>query len=266
MKYKILISDYDGTLIKSDRTMSTATIQAINSFVDRGGVFCVCTGRMMTGVDHYLRDYGLKGLLACFNGAEIVDLESGRKLYRNPIDNKTAIEVMKMGESLGLKIQCYPNDVYCAMEENARTKKYKAFSGTGVEIHPIMSKFLAETGYDTSKILVFDEPEKVDKAYPILKEAFPNLNVIHSNDEQIDINVVGASKGNACKIIAEKYGLTVNDVIGVGDANNDLPMLETVGFPIAMGNAMDSVKKVCKVIVPDNDHDGIKYIIDNYCI
>jgi hydroxymethylpyrimidine pyrophosphatase-like HAD family hydrolase len=55
-------------------------------------------------------------------------------------------------------------------------------------------------------------------------------------------------------------------VLAVGDAGNDIPMLKSAGFSVAMGNASDEVKSLCNAVTKNNNNDGIKYLIDNYCV
>ena len=129
-----------------------------------------------------------------------------------------------------------------------------------------VSEFLISTKNCSPKILVYDSKEKLDLVENALKTNLTNCEVIRSFSEHIDINLKGVSKGNAIKMIADYYGVTTEDIIAVGDAGNDIPMLKTAGFPIAMGNALPFVKDACKEVCPDNNSDGIAHIIEKYCI
>ena len=265
-KYKYLVCDYDGTLINDDKVITPKTLKAINDFVGRGGVFVVCTGRMTSGIDHLLQGAGLNCLLASYNGAELIEIQSKKVLYREPIDTKTCIECYKIIEEYGVNGQCYPNNKYVVAKQTPRTDFYAKTMGVEAEYHSPISEYLAQTQSDSSKILINDDSEKLDKIYPVLKSKITSCEVIRSNPEHIDINKKGITKGNACKLIANYYGVTTDDLIGVGDASNDIAMLKAVGFPIAMGNAFENVNSICKFTCPDNNSDGIKYIIDNFCI
>ena len=265
-KYKYLVCDYDGTLVNDEKKITPKTLEAINEFVKRGGVFVVCTGRMTKGIDHYLKDAGLNCLLASFNGAELSEISTGKVLYQKQIDNATCIKCFKILEEYGVSGQCYPNGKYVVAKQTDRTIAYSKMMGVDATYYNPVSEYLLKTKQQSCKILVYDSKEKLDLVESRLKEELTECIVIRSFSEHIDINLKGVSKGDAINIIAEYYGVTANDVIAVGDAGNDLPMLKTAGFPIAMGNALDFVKKECKVICPDNNNDGIKYIIDNYCI
>ena len=65
------------------------------------------------------------------------------------------------------------------------------------------------------------------------------------------------TKATCLAQLAEHFGATLDETVGIGDADNDRAMLSSVGFPIAMGNANDEIKAICKCITKDNDHNGV---------
>ena len=201
-----------------------------------------------------------------FNGAEFIDLQTSKTLFRKAIDNQTAVKYLKFVESLSLNVLGYANNTFITSEMNDIAKFYIKMNRTEPIIHKPVSEYFEKNGYDTSKILVFDEPKKLDEHFDKIKNSFPELFITRSNDMHIDTTIKGVSKGSAIKSIAEYYGVNLEDIIAVGDAGNDLPMLETAGLSIAMGNAYQHVKDACDVVVSDNNSDGIKEVIEKFCI
>lgn len=267
MKYKVVISDYDGTYIRDDKSVSFEQLKAVKDFIGRGGYFIICTGRMTSGIDHFLLDDGYEGYLASFNGGEIVDLKTGKTLYKNQLSNQTCIDICKYAEKTGLILQGYPNREFVTTPNNTRADFYRQITGIDNIVVDSLSEYFAKTGLCSTKMLFFDEKEKLDYYFEDLKNTFKDrCNVVRSNDLQIDINAKGVSKGSAVKTIGKLCGVSVNEIICVGDAGNDIPMLEVAGFPIAVANAQDNVKQICKEVVIDNNNDAIKYIIEKYCI
>lgn len=265
-KYKYLVCDYDGTLVNDKKIITPLTKKAINDFISRGGVFVVCTGRMTTGIDHIIKESGLNVLIASFNGAELIDIKNDKVLFRNAIDNETCLKILSMLDGLDINVQVYPSNQYMVKKETEKTKIYAKNSGVKVVVERDIKKYYLETGADSSKILIYDDSEKLDKLFPILKAELYNCEVVRSNNEQIDINKKGISKGLAIKLIADYYNVSTDDIIAVGDAGNDMAMLSQAGLPIAMGNASNEIKEISKIVCPDNNSDGIKFVIDNYCI
>ncbi len=265
-KYEILITDFDGTLLRDDRTISKETVNAIVEFEKRGGKFVINTGRTKSAIDKIIYEYGITPLLLSANGAEFTNLKTGKTLFNKCVPNGLAYEFVKFVESLGLYVFYYPENNFVVAYENARSDRYQVNGKIVRKIYNPVSEYVKLCGKSTPKLLVFDDKEKLDKHFLTIKNKFENLEVIRSNDFQIDVNLKGVSKGTGVKQVAKYFGLTENDVIGVGDAGNDIPMLEVVGMPIAVQNAQENVKSICKKIVPSNNDNGIKFIIENYCI
>ena len=128
-------------------------------------------------------------------------------------------------------------------------------------------KTIKETNFVSPKVLLFDDKEKLDKHFEIIKNLMPECQVSRSTDNMIDVNLKGVDKGSACKMIAENFGFTIDDVIGVGDAGNDYAMIEQAGLSMAVSNATSEIKELADIVLPvSNDEDAISYIIENYCI
>lgn len=265
-RYEILITDFDGTLLKDDRTISKETVNAIIDFEKRGGKFVINTGRTKSAIDKIICEYGIKPLLLSANGAEFSNLQTGETLFNKSIPSVLAYEFVKFVENLGLYVFYYPENNFVVAYGNVRSDRYQVNGKIECEIHNPVSEYIKFCEKSTPKLLVFDDKEKLDKHFLTIKNKFQNLEVIRSNDFQIDVNLKGVSKGTGVKEVAKYFGLTENEVIGVGDAGNDIPMLEVVGMPIAVQNAQENVKSICKKTVPSNNDDGIKFIIENYCI
>ncbi len=265
-KFKVIVSDYDGTLISSDRKITPKTFKAVNDFISRGGIFVLCTGRMTKGIDHYLIKDGFNCLLASYNGGELINLKTGEVLYSYPVDTENSYKVFKLFEELGISGHCYTKNTFVASKNCRRTEWYAKFQGVEPIIVDKISDYVKENNVKSVKLLAFDDKEILDKNFETIYNAFLNLQVIRSNDEQIDITLKGVNKGNALSLIAKRLGVEVEDILAVGDAGNDIPMLKQAGFSVAMGNASEEIKKMCDYVTFDNNSDGIAHIIEKFCI
>lgn len=265
-KFKVIVSDYDGTLVNDKKEITPKTLKAVNDFIKRGGKFIVCTGRMTTGIDHYLLNYDLKCLLASYNGGELVDLNSKKVLYSYSIPTTISYELFKKFEELNIYGHCYDKGTFVSKKGDPRLDFYQKMQGTEPIIVDKVSDYIIKNGVKSVKLLAFDDKEKLDANYIDIKNSFPTLEVVRSNDEQIDINLKGVSKGNALGFIAKELGVEVSEILAVGDAGNDLSMLKSAGFSVAMGNAYKEIKEVCNAVTLDNNSDGIAKLIEDYCI
>ncbi len=267
MKYKVIITDYDDTFIKKDKTVSKTQLKSVKDFILRGGYFIVCTGRMIQGIKPRLQKDGIDGYFACFNGAYIENLKDNTVVFSNKIANSICIKASIFAEKTGLNLQAYDQTHFITANENSFTEFYKNVIGVSHKAVGKLSEYFSNTKDGSYKLMFCDQKEKLDEHFNEIYAIFsPDCEVIRSNDIQIDINSKGITKGNAVKTISQILNLPINQIICVGDSGNDIPMLTSGAISMAVDNAKESVKKVCKYVVPSNDNDAIKYIIDNFCI
>ena len=82
----------------------------------------------------------------------------------------------------------------------------------------------------------------------------------------IEITLKGVSKASALQILAELHGVDIEKTIAIGDAGNDVPMIQTAGLGVAMGNASNEVKSKADYVAPSVENDAIKHVIEKFCI
>lgn len=265
-KYKIILCDYDGTLAGSDNKISSENLIAINSFIKRGGVFVVCSGRATDGISAPLLRQGFKGYVASFNGAVLTDLESNKTLFSYGILPKISKKLFEYTYKNGLYAQFYPETQFLYPYYTKYTEHYERVTGVkGIFVSDIIS-YIEKTQSLTYKLLVFDDKEKLDKHFLPIKELLNECEVVRSTDKMIDINLKGIDKGEACEKVANLFGLTAENVLAIGDAGNDYSMIKKAGFGVAVDNALPEIKKIAKAVVPSNDQNAIKFTIEKYCI
>ena len=107
INYGLIVSDFDGTLLKSDGTISEYTRESIRKYLSDGGHFAVSTGRMPSGILPQVRELGLTGLVSCGQGSVILDIQSGKPVFECSMPNAVAVQVCEEMEKLGLQIQVY---------------------------------------------------------------------------------------------------------------------------------------------------------------
>lgn len=266
-KYKILVSDYDGTLANSQNFISKTNLDAINSFIARGGIFVLCSGRATDGISKILLSQNFKGLLASFNGAQLYDLNEKKVIFSNGISGEILCRIVKYCMDNALNFHVYPEEGFICPKPTWYSAYYEKVTGVPPIFDDDILKTVQKTNLISPKVLIFDDKEKLDAHYNILKNLTLECQVSRSTDNMIDINLDGVNKGTACDMIAKHFGLTIDDVIGVGDAGNDYDMIKLAGLSFAVSNATEEIKDLADIVLPvSNDENAIAYIIENYCI
>ena len=266
-KYKMLVSDFDGTLsASSDNIISKANLDAINGFISRGGIFVVCTGRCTTSILPELTKQGYEGYYASYNGAVVGDTKTGKTLFRKAIPNDVCVRFLKFCEENNINVHTYPNDVLTIKEHNEFVAWYLIYNKMSYEIIPNLSEYFEKTGFDSAKFVLSGNKELLAKWLPLATKALPECNVVQANNRLIEITLKGVSKGTAIDILSKVCDIPVEETIGIGDAGNDVAMIKSAGLGIAMGNAPDFVKCEADFIARDVNDDAIKHVIEEFCI
>lgn len=266
--YDFAVSDCDGTLLTSNGDIAKETIQKIENFIARGGTFCLCTGRMSASIILLAKSYGLKGYVISFNGAEICDIESGEKIYKNHVDNAACIKLLRYAEQNNRRVQVYPNDKMTVEKLNSDYLNYAGRSGVNVcEYGDKVSKLFEKKGYTSGKVLFYTDetlrPKMNDEIRGILGD---NYEIVNSNKEHIDVMAKGVSKGGSVLKLCEIIKKQRKKIICFGDEMNDLSMLEVAALKAVVENGNEKLKSVADVIIPSNDAGGVGIALEKYGI
>jgi hypothetical protein len=104
-------------------------------------------------------------------------------------------------------------------------------------------------------------PEARDRTRERLATSGLPLTLANAERTSVECSALGVSKAQGLQTLADYVGCTMEEVVAVGDSDNDMAALEAVGLPVAMGNATDTIRDIARMVVADNDHDGIAEVV-----
>jgi Cof subfamily protein (haloacid dehalogenase superfamily) len=266
MRYKLICSDLDDTLIGRKQQFGENLKSSVKEYTDKGGRFCIVTGRMTVGAMPAAKELGLHGELASYQGAVISDIDTGKVVSSNVIDNADAYSIGQYIESKGYYYQTYVGDKFYTETPNSFTEIYGSlchaqYVGTKCRL----SEFIKENRVAPPKILLMGEPSAIPSVTADLRERFGAKFLINrSKPFIIEIVPHGINKGLAVEFVAKRHGINREDVICVGDSENDLTMLAAAGLSVCVANGSEEVKKNVDVIAPDCDDDPVSWVIRKY--
>lgn len=268
MKYKIVCTDFDDTLLKDDNTISEYTINTINKYIAKGGTFLINTGRMMSSIVPRARNLKLKGKIIGYQGAMIYDLDKSEIIYLEPIPNIDAVNLLKFLESENLIINIYINDTLYYKDVTEQSISYETISNVkGVCLSRVLSDYVLENKVSPTKILAFATPEQVSKLIEDINLKFKNkFFCCCSKPYFFEALKFGVNKGTAIKIIADGLNIKMSEVMAFGDSLNDVPMLKVAGISFAVENGSLDAKKAAMKVCESNNDDGVAKTIEKYCL
>lgn len=269
MERKALFTDLDGTLLNSSSEISPGNRAAIEALRNAGHHIVLSTGRPLASALKQAHTLGLTGkgcFLIAFNGGVLYDLEKHKVIDRVVIPLPLVFGIFDEINRRGIHIQTYSED-HVLVEprcENATAMKYCKRLGMDYQVIPSVRTLTRAP----EKILLIDQDSRT-KLDLVIEEVSPDyresLDFYYSSRELLEIVPKGVNKGSAILKAAEYLGVSPENTVACGDEANDITMLQTAHYGIAMKNAAASVLEVIPLVTKhDNDHDGVAEIIEEY--
>lgn len=260
MKYPVFLSDFDGTLVRADGTVSQTNLDAINAYLSAGGKFSVCSGRGLNSVLAQAKKMGLKeGLAVAYQGATIVDLATGKILKDEGFSRESVLRVLNVMESHNLHVQIYTVDSYLCNRDNEMLAYYERIVGIRARrvLDEPLSKTVERENLRIIKALAVVAPEDRFTLRDTLKQELgEEYYVTCSSEWLVEVMPKTQNKGTAVRFLADYYGVDVSRVAAIGDQLNDVPMILAAGGKFAVSNAESELKELARV-VPSNEEDGV---------
>lgn len=220
----------------------------------------LATGRMFRSVLPYAEAAGVRAPLVCYQGAAVVDPVTREWLLHEPIQLELAREAIGAVEDEGFALNCYVDDdlFVAAITENARS--YADFQS--IPLHEI-GDLLGWIERPPTKLVVVDEPTRLDALRPLLEERFDErLFIAKSLPYFLELASPAISKGNGLAFVAEHLGFTAERTVAFGDGENDLELLEWAGFGVAVENADEALRARADWVCPGAEGEGVAQVLE----
>lgn len=262
-QYKLIVMDMDGTLTNSEKKITPKTREALIKAQQMGIKLVLASGRPTRGL---LREAGILemntygGMLISFNGAKVMDFSNESIIYNDALPEKFIPILIAQARAHDMGIMVNHNE-FCVVEDKNCYKLDYETNACCLK-KKVVNDLITTINYPINKILLAAPEEHVEKVFDAIKEPFKDdLSIYCSAPFYIEIMNKGINKGIALDKVAKYMNVQPEEIIVFGDEHNDLEMIEYAGYGVAMGNAIDAVKKVADEVTLSNDEDGIAYTL-----
>jgi len=268
MEYKMVCIDMDGTLLGKGRKISKESKEVIKEIHEKGVEIVVTTGRIYNNAAYYSHLLGVESPVIAANGAIVREKYTNKVIYENPIKTEECIKLIEMLYKMKFLFHFYTLDgIYCGSEATKFVTKLYMTKQVGYDNLKInyyvikdlekWKEFFRKTNGQITKCIAFSaKPKKIIA----LKKELDKLDCVvyfGAGSRSVEINNKGVSKGKAVKALADYYGFKRNEIVCIGDNENDISMIEYAGLGVAMGNAIEPVKKLADYITDTNKDNGV---------
>ncbi|MDT3441801.1 MULTISPECIES: HAD family hydrolase [unclassified Pseudofrankia] len=253
----IVATDLDGTLIRSDGTVSERTRRALRRVREHGGTVVFVTGRPIRVMADVVAQTSVAGIAVCANGALVYDLDAEVMIDQRGLDPAAALR-------LALAIREIVPEAAFAVESGIKFGREPLFR----TMWPDPDEVVADVAellltLPPAKLLVRRGGESLADMYEkIVALAGTEAMVTRSTETLVEIAGAGVSKAVALAQVAATRGVTAADVVAFGDMLNDLPMLAWAGYAVAVANAHPDVLAAADEITASNDNDGVALVLE----
>lgn len=279
----MIATDMDGTLLNDGRRVSKANIDAVLEAQKAGKTVIVATGRDYTEAVTPLKEAGLRLPLICVNGADI-RREDGKVLHQQTLakDEFKVMATMLREEDiyfeiytskgaftdneekgLELVVDLLQTTGEFSSEEEARKLAEKRFEEGAINRAKSYEAVLKEENTELFKLLAFSTDDVRRTRVKEAMELKLNVSISSSAKDNLEITHKDATKGKGIEVMASYYGIDVAHTMVIGDNFNDVSMMKVAGLPVAMGNAEDEIKEICKFVTTTNVEDGVAKAIQS---
>ncbi|WUH95858.1 Cof-type HAD-IIB family hydrolase [Streptomyces sp. NBC_00433] len=254
MPYRLIATDLDGTLLRSDATVSRGSRDVLAAVAAKGAAHIVVTGRSVPWTRHVLDDLGYEGLAVCGQGAQVYDAAAGRLLTSVTLDRQiAALSLAKIEAEVG------PLAVAASRDGLAGD----VLIGPGYVYNPelpvIRISGTDELWAEPINKLYIQHPELSDDELTQVAEdvAGDLVSATMAGAGIVELLPLGLTKATGLSLAARRLGVTAAETIAFGDMPNDLPMFGWAGYGVAMANAHPELKRAADEVTASNDEDGI---------
>ena len=241
-KIQLIALDMDGTLLTGNHEVTERTKQAIAQAREKGVQVMLSTGRWLNTCYSYYEELQLDSYIITVNGGEIWSPE--KELVEQHLFSAEKMEKMwHIGHEAGARMWLVSSGDIFIDQVPAGFSDYQWL----------------KIGYD------MEDKHKLDH---IVKElsSIEDLELSNSLPTNVEVNPIGVNKANALKSVTKKMGITMENVLTIGDSLNDIKMIQEAGIGVAMGNAQEAIKKVANHVTDTNENDGVAKAIEKFIL
>ena len=260
--YRLIAIDMDGTLLNNDLEISPRVMQAIREVEKRGTQVTICTGRMFASARPYAEQLRFDVPIITYNGALVKNSQTAEILYERVLPLDEAKQVVLKCRKYGFTLNLYINDELFVEKITSQAQKYA--DKVGVRLNRVADFLeLIDRGIlGLNKMLAIGDEEKLNVMRREIVAEGVELYITRSHYYFLEFLHKEATKGMGLKAVGENLGIKKDEIMAIGDNENDLEMFKYAGTAVVMGNARDEIKAYAGYVTSSNDDDGVAEAIE----
>jgi Cof subfamily protein (haloacid dehalogenase superfamily) len=260
---RLVAIDLDGTLLNDSKEVSERTATALCGLPERGVRVVIASARPPRSVRHIYRLLKLDTFQINYNGALIWDEPNRRAVFHRPLPGQLVAQMVDVARDWfdDVLVTCEIMDRWFTdRDDHTHTTE------TGRMFKPdVIAPLESFLNQDVTKLMFLGDEKMISELEPLLYRHFgQQVTILQTDDDLLQITNPDVGKSTALQWVSDHYGVAIENVMAIGDAPNDVGMLQLAGVAVAMDNAKPIVKEVADWIAPSNNDHGVHAALARY--
>ena len=271
---KMLVIDIDGTLLNSEGKITAPTLAAVQAGQQAGIIVTLATARRYCNTAQIADELGLNIPLILYDGAMIVQHPRRAILHRQPLRAEIAREAVEALVRHGIQPVVHPDtglseEIWTGPADCDNLWLNAYFTTFPNMMRRMPYAQLCAEHADPLRVVAFDSEETILGLSPevaALDCSWTSIKRGNYGSAELVVMNAGCSKASGVAVLTKLFGLPLSQVMAIGDNNNDIRMLQCVGWGVAMGQAPQAVKTAARAVTASNAEDGAARAIERYAL
>ncbi len=266
MNYKMIVLDMDDTLLTDDHQISIRNRKAIKTAQEKGIYVVLASGRPTPAMISFAKELELdkyNSYIISFNGGQIIEMATEKVIFEQSLAIKDLHELFDFSEINNTAFITYKNGKIVGTKESKYIDVEKNLTGM---TYQKVSDLKSEIQENCVKCLLLEEPEYLKTVETKLKKQRPDLSIATSKPFFLEVMPKGIDKAATLNRLINQLGILQKETIAVGNAGNDLTMVEFAGLGVWVDNVTPELRNRADIIVASNNKDGVAEVIEKYIL
>ncbi|MGG5342757.1 Cof-type HAD-IIB family hydrolase [Enterococcus sp. AZ192] len=266
---KLVAIDLDGTLLDSKKEISSRNKAVLAQAKAAGVKVVLCTGRPLAAIEGYLETLDLRDngdYSITFNGGLVQKNDTGEIIEKNPMPLEDIHVLHGLAETLNVPLDILSDGIVLQLPVSKEYTSLYSQLNNLLTFEPVeLVDLTAERIYNKA-VVAIDEDYLDEQIKKIPSEFYDKYEVIKTRSNLLEFMPKGITKAYGISLLAKDLAIEQEEIMTIGDEENDLPMIEYAGLGVAMENAVPRVKELADVITDTNDNDGVAKAVEKFVL
>lgn len=260
---KLVATDIDGTILGSCGEFTPGVKACIKELQQSGVKVVIVTGRMYAAAKKIAERLDLKTPVVAYQGGMIKTFNN-EILYEKCLSPDTVKEIIEWGRKNNVHLNLYSEDILYSEKDDYEIQKYAKYQNLAYRVknfdeieHGNVHKLLA---------INYDDANLVTGWVNSMKSKFKNLHIVKSTPYFCEFSTLDATKSCAVRFLQEYWNLKTDEILTIGDQDNDIELLKAGGISVAMANGTETLKQYADFITDSVENDGFVKAIDKFVL